>query len=46
MGIAGMRPNKRLQLAGAGAPGSARVLSADGGQRTIEFGTRGHSARS
>jgi len=35
-----------LQLAGAERPGLRPVLSAGGGQRTIEFGTRGHVARS
>ena len=41
-----MRPNKRMQLPGAARPGSARVLSAGGGQRSIEFGMRGYFARS
>ena len=33
-------PNKRLQLAGAERPGLRPVLSAGGGQRNVEFGTR------
>jgi hypothetical protein len=39
-------PNPRLQLAGAGRPGSSPGLIAGGGQRTVEFGRRGHAARS
>ena len=41
-----VRPNKRLQLTGAERPGLRPLLSAGGGQRTVEFGARGHSARS
>ena len=40
------RPNKRLQLAGAERPELRSVLSAAGGQRTVEFGRRGPVARS
>ena len=40
------QPNQRLQVTGARRPGLRPVRSAGGGQRTIEFGMRGHSARS
>jgi len=36
--MSGQPPNKRLQLPGAERPGPRPVLSADGGQRTVEFG--------
>jgi hypothetical protein len=39
-------PNPRLQLAGAFRAELSSVLPADGGQRTIEFGTTGLIARS
>ena len=39
-------PNPRLQLTGATGASSARVLSADGGQRNVEFNSGGRVARS
>ena len=41
-----MLPNKRLQLAGAARLELRSGLIAAGDQRTVEFGMRGHSARS
>ena len=38
------RPNQRLQLAGAKRPRLRPARSAGGGQRTVEFGMRRHSA--
>ena len=40
------QPNQRLQLAGAQHPGLRPALSTRGRQRTVEFGMRGHYARS
>jgi hypothetical protein len=45
-GFVAVPPNPRLQLAGAFRAELSSVLPADGGQRTIEFGTTGLIARS
>ena len=39
-------PNKRMQLSGAARTSFPARPAVGGGQRIVEFGSRGHSARS